>query len=294
MKYFKISIVLTIILSIVIFSCDKIDSPYIIPEPPPPPDCPTPDFPDISDYERVVLLEEFTGHTCSNCPEGALLAHDLKEQYEEKLILISIHAGSYAIPKPDDPGFEIDLRTETGNLLLEEFDISGFPSGMINRTEVYNKWGLPIFVWENVLDSMMKAQPVIGMQMITEYDDSERKLCIHIKSKYLKDLSNSLMLSVYITEDSIKGAQTNDNPDIGPSVLYPYWHMHVLRGSYETPWGFSVPGSPYKKDATHITTYKYILDENWKAKNCHVVAFIYDADSKVILQAVEAKVIGEE
>ncbi|MBI9037575.1 MAG: Omp28-related outer membrane protein [Bacteroidales bacterium] len=293
MKYFKISIVLTIILSIVIFSCDKIDAPYIIPEPPPPPDCPTPDFPDISDYEQVVLLEEFTGHTCSNCPEGTLFAHDLKEQYKEKLILISIHAGSYAIPIPDEPGFEIDLRTETGNLLLSDFNINSWPIALINRAE---HKGFPLMqqFLPPVLDTMITSQPVIGMQLLTEYDDSERKLCIHIKNKYLKDLSNSLMLSVYITEDSIKGAQKNDNPDIGPDVLYPYWHMHVLRGSYENPWGFSVPGSPYKKDATHITTYKYILNENWKAKNCHVVAFIYDADTKVILQAVETKVIGEE
>jgi hypothetical protein len=294
MKYFKISIVLTIILSIVIFSCDKVDPPYIIPEPPPPPDCPTPDFPDISDYERVVLFEEFTGHTCSNCPEGTLLAHDLKEQYEEKLILISIHAGGFAVPKPDDPGFEIDLRTDTGDWLLEEFAPLGFPMAMINRTEANNLIALPVSWWEGALDTMMTAQAVIGMQMITDYSDSARKLCIHIKSKYLKDLSNSLMLSVYITEDSIKGAQTNDDPDIGPDILYPYWHMHVLRGAYETPWGFSVPDSPYKKDATHITTYKYILDENWKAKNCHVVAFIYDADTKIVLQAVETKVVGVE
>ena len=298
MKYFKISILLTVILSIVIFSCDKVDPPYLAeqPEPPDTAACPIPDFPDISNYERIILLEEFTGHTCQNCPEGTLLAHELKEEYGEKLILVSIHAGGFAVPKPDDPGYEIDLRTETGDLLLEEFSASFFPSAMFNRSKINNLWALPTMWWEGVLDTMMTVGPTIGMQMITDFDDSDRKLCIHIKSKYLQDLSNTLMLSVYILEDSIQSAQKNDNPNIGyptPDII-DYWHNHVLRGPVNNPWGSLVPGSPYLKDSTLITTFKYFLNDDWKAKHCNVVAFIYDANTKVVLQVVEAKDIGEE
>jgi len=103
------------------------------------------------------------------------------------------------------------------------------------------------------------------------------------------------MLSVYIIEDSIQAAQKNDKPEIGPSPdWFDYYHNHVLRGAVNTPWGSLVPNSPFLKDSTHITSFKYYLNENWKAKHCHVVAFIYDANTKVILQAVETKVIGEE
>ncbi len=294
MKYFKISIILTVIISGVIFSCDKINSPYLVEQPQPPDTaaCPVPDFPEVSSYERVVLLEEFTGHLCQNCPEGTVEAHKLKEEFGEKLILVSTHAGSYAEPIPDEPGYEIDLQTETGNLLLIDFDINFWPIALINRIE---HKGYPKFMWQGILDTMMTAQPLIGMQMKTDYDDTDRKLCIHVKNKYLKDLSNTLMLSVYILEDSIQAAQKNDKPEIGPSPdWFDYWHNHVLRGAVNTPWGTLVPDSPYLKDSTLITTFEYYLNEDWKADYCNVVAFIYDANTKVVLQAVEAKVIGIE
>ncbi len=303
MKYFKISIVLTIILSIIIFSCDKIDSPYLVEQPQPPDTaaCPVPDFPEVSTYERPILFEEFTGHSCVNCPSGTLIAHELKEKYKEKLILLSIHAGSNAMPLPDEPGYEIDFRTITGDLLLEEFNPDeSAPTAMLNRLKINTFWALPLTLlplswWEDNLDTMTTAEPVIGMQMINDYDDSERKLCIHIKSKYLQNLSNSLMLSVYMLEDSIQAAQKNNDITVGdtPEIL-DYWHNHVLRGAVNTPWGSLVPDSPYLKDSTLITSFEYYLNDDWKSKHCHVVAFIYDANSKVVLQAVEAKVIGDE
>ncbi len=82
---------------------------------------------------RVILLEEFTGHTCVNCPEATKLAHDLKQSYGEKLLLLSIHAGSLA--EPSGAPYEADFRTTPGTAIFNHFAPIGVPTGMVNRTE---------------------------------------------------------------------------------------------------------------------------------------------------------------
>ena len=294
MKYFKISIVFTIILSIVIFSCDKIDPPYIIPLPPPPVDCPVPDFPDISEYKQVVLLEEFTAFKCVGCPLGTKIANELKEIHKDDLILVAIHSGTLAMPDPDEPGFEIDLRTPTGDELYDYFEPGFQPSAMLNRTKVGDYVPLYQSFWPGGIDTMLLSTPVIGMQMITDYDDADRKLCIHIQNKYLKDLSNSLMLSVFITEDSIITDQKNSYEEAGTvPIIYDYEHKHVLREAVNTPWGIELEG-PFLENSTIITSYQDTLNKDYHPEHCHVVAFVYDKESKRVLQAVETKVIGVE
>ena len=44
--------------------------------------------------ERCVLLEDFTGQRCVNCPMAADEIHKLQEQYgEDVVIAVSIHSG---------------------------------------------------------------------------------------------------------------------------------------------------------------------------------------------------------
>ena len=45
---------------------------------------------------KIVLLEDFTGHKCVNCPVAADEIARLEEWCEGHLIAVSIHAGSYA------------------------------------------------------------------------------------------------------------------------------------------------------------------------------------------------------
>ena len=48
-------------------------------------------------FERRVLLEDFTGQKCRNCPKAHREISSLKEVYGDNLIAVSIHAGGYAL-----------------------------------------------------------------------------------------------------------------------------------------------------------------------------------------------------
>ena len=48
--------------------------------------------------ERTVLLEDFTGQNCVNCPAAHRTIEALEQQYGSHLIAVSIHAGHFGIP----------------------------------------------------------------------------------------------------------------------------------------------------------------------------------------------------
>ena len=47
---------------------------------------------------KNVLIEEYTGVQCVNCPAGAALIDGMKQQYGSRLVPIAVHAGGFAFP----------------------------------------------------------------------------------------------------------------------------------------------------------------------------------------------------
>ena len=49
--------------------------------------------PDTESVVKNVLLEDFTGQRCVNCPRGSEVIEQLQEAYPERLIAVGIHGG---------------------------------------------------------------------------------------------------------------------------------------------------------------------------------------------------------
>ena len=93
-------------------ACDKIEEPYFKPNNEVAEHLPLSDD-DISNWEnkKVVLLEDYTGVRCVNCPAAAEIANGLLAQYEHQLVVLGIHAGFLSMPIGGFP----DFQTEEGN-----------------------------------------------------------------------------------------------------------------------------------------------------------------------------------
>ena len=66
---------------------------------------------------KNAILEEFTGIYCVFCPDGHLIANNLKYSYPNDLFLLNLHTGGYAIPSsPNDPDFTIPENDSVANL----------------------------------------------------------------------------------------------------------------------------------------------------------------------------------
>ena len=95
-KLLPISLIL-MVFTIVVFqqSCDIAEEPYLVPV-----DTLGNGPGGPSDGIRKILLEDYTGHKCPNCPEAAVEAHNLKLAYGDSLVIMAVHAGVFAEPAP--------------------------------------------------------------------------------------------------------------------------------------------------------------------------------------------------
>jgi len=289
MKTLKIFLLL-IIAGYFIQSCDKIDPPYtkggggtdtVA--------CPVPDFPINNNLIRKVLMEEFTGHQCPNCPKGQQKIQELVVKYGEQLNVVAIHAGVFAELDPNH-GYSYDFRTTEGTLINDDFYAGnlGYPSGMINRIvkSPPDNRILSRFEWEGAMDTMMAIAPFIDLQIITDYEESSRKLCTHVQAEFLQDIPKNTNLVIYILEDHIVSKQMNSDPSIGDiPAIDDYVHSHVLRGTVSGAYGKVLSEGLVTKDTKIIKSYKTILPAEWDDIHISVLAFVYYPDDMIILQS---------
>ncbi|MBW6490213.1 MAG: Omp28 family outer membrane lipoprotein [Lentimicrobium sp.] len=275
-------------------SCDKIEEPFTkktasIDTAA----CPVPQFPAVNAVKKRVLLEDYTGHTCVNCPKAAGLAHNLKETHGDQLVLLAIHAGFFANPTGGGD-FTYDFRTEAGTAWDQTFGIGmvGNPNGMINRKGFPNNHIVSPTAWGAAVTEALSTQPVIDLQMINEYDADERKLCTHIKTHFISNIDKNLKLVVVLSESGIIKPQKNNDPASGPTpIIYDYEHNHVLRAAITTTWGSNIASVGVTNPGSAVNSFKYILKDEYVPANCSVIAFIYDDETKEILQALETSVL---
>ena len=107
----KINLIVTLAILLCAFvSCDKIEGPYITPDESVETNVEFPDI-DPNNVFRKVLIEEYTGHRCTNCPDGHRELASLHERYGDTLVAIGIHAGTFALPAAAASGTSIIIRT---------------------------------------------------------------------------------------------------------------------------------------------------------------------------------------
>jgi len=241
---------------------------------------------------RKVLLEDYTGHKCVNCPRAGIVAHDLKGQYEEKLVVIAVHAGYFA--EPDNDGlYTTDFTTEMGDALDLEFGISlqGNPNGMVNRVVDGDDQVIGDSQWPAAVGSELAKPAVSTIEISKDYNNGSRVLNTSVTVDFLSDLPGIYRVCVVVTEDSIVAPQMNSNSAIGPSPDWEdYIHMHVLRGEINGTWGIVitdesiVAGSEYTVDCDNFN-----IENDWNDDQCYIVAYVFNQETREIIQAEELK-----
>lgn len=259
-------------------SCDKLDEPYFVEPIINESDTIALEAADTLNFDGkiVVLLEDYTGVKCPNCPAAAQIASSLQDQYGEHLIVMAVHPrGAQQMPAGGFP----DFRTDDGNEWNNFFNISAYPTGTVNRQAAISSAS-----WETEVGNVIGQDAPVRLIVKTDYDDASRELKVSVHSKLLQDLdSENLRLSVCMMEDNIIGKQlvpTSVNPT---GVIDDYTHRHVFRGTADGfTWGRVLDSS--------ITNMKFTLDEEYNADEFFIVAFISDNTTRQVLMAAERKI----
>jgi hypothetical protein len=270
-----------ILFALMVQSCDKIEMPYK-----------ESGGNQDGTATKKVLLEDYTGHLCPNCPTAGKKALDLQELYDGKLIVMSVHAGYFATPLGSP--FNADYRCEAGNTWDEFFGISnaGNPNGMINRQNTGGNYIIGDGLWPTIVSEIIDVDAVATIKITPAYNASNRKLDIELTSKLLSALEGNYKVQVCLIEDSIIGAQKNSDPAIGGAVILDFVHRHVFREAVNTAWGTDMVagGGQAIANTEYTDNFSITLNSAYNESHCSIIAWIYNADDYSIIQVEEKKI----
>lgn len=273
---------------LVITSCDIVDGPYIT------------DSESYINPEKKVIIEDFTGHLCSNCPDAAREIAAIEDIYPNQIIGIAIHVStSFARPYPSSqaPAFQYDFRTNWGKDWDATFGVSniGLPRGMVNRIG-NDSPTLSKDEWAAAVANELKKE--IDFKIFI----SSNAASISITSEVQNNISGDYHLVVCLTENNIINWQKD-----GTTNVEDYEHNHVLRTvltneSLSVSTSYSL-GQEIEKTINYdlVSLEQFNIDYSnntaesgngnaggWNTENMSIVAYIYNSSTQEIVQVEEA------
>jgi hypothetical protein len=233
----------------------------------------------MPEINKTILLEDFTGQRCVNCPAAHVIAKELQEQYNHAVIVVAIHGGGTAVsPMKTEEGIEYHKK-------FNKFAVE--PVGVFDRKAAHDD----VAKWSAETSRLIENPALVNVDMRCEYDESTRKIDISTTIQALEQLDEELKLQLWLLESNIVAIQTTPSGNDKE-----YVHNHVLRKAINGTWGEALP--KMNKGETITVPFTGSLEKEWFlsedfAKHASIVGFVYKASNDEVLQTVEIKLINE-
>lgn len=228
---------------------------------------------------RKVLLEEFTGHLCNNCPAASDIASELKAHFGDRLVRMKIHSGHHARVTNE---FSYDFTNDTGDALRDYFSIQGVPIGLVNRKVHEGSLLHSPGAWGDAISQIIDLDPEFHIEIQLDY--LQGNLDVNIEVTSLITCLNTYYISAFLTEDGIISPQSTNNPNYPTGVIEDYEHNYVLRKDVNGVWGELMNEGSIAPQEQFNHNYQVQLDSHWVPENMSVIAFVYNASNKEIIQ----------
>ncbi|MBR4296580.1 MAG: Omp28 family outer membrane lipoprotein [Bacteroidaceae bacterium] len=208
---------------------------------------------------KNVLIEDFTGMNCINCPNAAEEIRKIQATYgAEKVIAVAIHG--------EMPGLSGPLANDLGTEYYKRWGVETLPIGMVDRQGLQNHTS-----WMAKVNERLTAQVAPFSLLLDKsvYNEDAHSITVQVEALTSADMTANLQL--WITESNIESFQKMPSGSINMN----YVHNHVLRDAVNGYWGESITlEAGVKQSVTYV--YEIPDDKDWNVDNLAVVAFVYD------------------
>ena len=206
---------------------------------------------------KAVLVEEFTGQRCVNCPNAAVEIERLQEQYgADNVVSVAIHSGPLALFSNEKM---TGLRTELGDTYYDHWQVEAEPTAVVDRkggVMTLNQWAAAVY---EGLQQESSVSLTLGCRGVDE-------VTVTVEALVGEPVVGHLQL--WVTEDSIVAPQMMPDGTLNQT----YVHHHVLRAAVNGPWGTAIDWPM----GLHSQDFTFRLQPEWNAEKLSVVAFVYD------------------
>ncbi|PKP19352.1 MAG: hypothetical protein CVU05_11615 [Bacteroidetes bacterium HGW-Bacteroidetes-21] len=239
----------------------------------------------IIPQERNAVLEEYTGIKCGYCPDGHYRANLLAADNPGRVVLVNIHQGSFAVPSTGQP----DFRTPWGDALATNANISGYPSGTVNR-QVFSELNSGIELsrnqWTYAASKVFPEQSPVNVAAWSTIDLITRELTVYVELYYTKSSAQSTnYLNVALLQNNVLGWQTDyASPAYPGGNTNNYSHKHILRHFLTGQWGDAITTTTAGTFVTKSFTYTIpddMLTIPIVLSNCDIAVYVSETHNNI-------------
>jgi hypothetical protein len=248
----------------------------------------------LNPSDRTVLLIEFTGCRCVNCPGAAMVANEMMDIAPENIVVVGMHPADFAYTEPMIA--DIDFRTREAMDYLTYFGGSlstGLPVGVVNGRKFDDTYLQGSSKWTAQVFAQREIAPDCLVKLAHSEENGNHTVVATLEPQ--KELGYGVSLQYWLVESGIVGPQSiaenlkasykAKHPDaqMGHSSVNNYVHNHVFRGALNGLWGTELG----KVAEVTTNSCSFTIDEKYVADNCSVVAVLINTETKEVVQAAE-------
>ncbi len=226
-------------------------------------------------HNTYVVIEDFTGTWCVNCPRVQYKIEQLLAQNTE-VYAVAIHDKA----NQTDP-FHFDGVED----LTSTYNIAGYPTPLLNREEVWDEEVASVNAY------LSKTKP-LGLRVENTFDGTSLNLTV--KVRFDMDLQReNYKLVVFALENGLHADQANATNYYGGQDPIPDMeHNHVLRHAFTSVLGDDIPANQCFFDNEYTWTYSGDMPSQIEDfNNAEFIAFVVQGDqTPVIVNAKKASV----
>lgn len=228
-------------------------------------------------FPRKFLLEHFTSANCNQCPMGMKYIVEYLDRQTTPYIWVSHHAvygtDEYTIPA-------------SNAIAMNYLSMNSVPSVVFNRTKqdgllVIGAWDIENLAVKD--DTLAEASVVIDHQ----FDATTRRLDISVSGQVANKERTEYLLSILIKENGLVGKQEDAYCSWKGAKWQEYMHPRVVRDMVTATFGDTVK---VENQAYSYST-SYIIDKEWVAENCCVVAYLTQLEKSPVINAEQAPLV---
>lgn len=222
---------------------------------------------------KNVLIEEYTGINCPNCPDGMRVVNELKALHPDRIYSVAIHAGGYA-----EPGFGApDYTTALGDALNAQFQPMFFPCAVVQRRASDGEMIISREDWGPLSRIITAETAPVNLWMTSTLDNDSRELKVTVEGYLTEDITDP-RLNIFLLQSEIIG------PQAGGKLGDEYHHRHMLRDRVTSEdFGEKIEA---KKGEYFTKTYTYAVPEaietiNVAPEHLSLLCFVTDGVNDV-------------
>lgn len=236
---------------------------------------------------RAVLIEDYSGVGCLNCPTAASRITKAAETHGDKVVIVALHGSDTELgtqPGEDPKG----LYSSEAKTYFERLQSGGsLPVATFNRRPLASNGSKSYSdsypQWPAEMQAVRELPQLYKIDL--QVSESDRKVTTRCTATALEQTEATtapeLYLQLWLIEDGIVAPQ-----HLSKGVMNDFQHNHIFRQTLN-----GIDGEPYKLGKSYDKT-SAIEREIINPDHCSVVAILYDQKTGEVYEVAKAPLKG--